>query len=142
MQMCKLHKKGRQERGKWKKSGQHLDEKGKFLYDKHESNPWIAFRRTLYFILAALFCEGIHHISGANETQQRCTESFCPLPGAFFSSSALMRGNPPAGRRQAPAVNPINQKLIYHLKGGRGNAYAAVRLQKRTKWRLRKGLRK
>ena len=35
-----------------------------------------------------------------------------------------------AGRRQAPAVILINQKLIYNLKGGRGKAYAAVCLQR------------
>ena len=94
---------------------------GKILYIKGKAIPRIAFCRKGLFISAALFCQDIYfYLSGANETQQRRTESFCPLQGLFFQNLASERKKRfrPAGVRHR--LNTDQPKVDIHPERGAG----------------------
>lgn len=81
-----MNKKWECVRGKWKKTRGHLDETGKSLYDTVESDLMTASCRNSSLSYQLLYSARVsHHISGANETQQRSMEAFYPfLCGVFF----------------------------------------------------------
>ena len=87
--MYKMHKKEGGVSGKWKKTRGSLDETGKSLYDTVESGLMAASCQKHSFHIGCFILRGFHHISGANETQQRSTESFYPLQGLFFRKALL-----------------------------------------------------
>lgn len=85
MFVCIMHKKEKQVREKWKKTREHLDEKGKILYIKGEAIP-LGLRYAGDVCSYQLLCSAriAFHLSGANETQQRRTDGLCPLRGFFL----------------------------------------------------------
>ena len=85
MFVCIMHKKEKQVREKWKKTREHLDEKGKILYIKGEAIP-LGLRYAGDVCSYQLLCSAriAFHLSGANKTQQRRTDGLCPLRGFFL----------------------------------------------------------
>ena len=103
-----------------KKVCQHLDEMGKILYDMDKAAPKGLSSMENTFISAALFCrDNTHLLSGANKTQQRRTESVCPLRVFFFEKRLFLRvvfRQPASGT----GCNTINETLIYIPERGAG----------------------
>ena len=110
MFVCIMHKKEKQVREKWKKTREHLDEKGKILYIKGEAIP-LGLRYAGDVCSYQLLCSAriAFHLSGANETQQRRTDGLCPLRGFFFEKMRLLRRN--ASGRSASGTD----RTIYQL---------------------------